>query len=83
LDGLKIQKPRPDLYAYNLLEKLVSDSQKNIINYARDDTIHLSVDCEELAVVTNKEDILLLTRNGIYIGNDEVFSSRCAFSHNI
>lgn len=56
---------RPDMCAFILLDKLCPAKGCDIVGSAEHDEIWLDVDCEKLAEVATKEDVLLLTRCGI------------------
>jgi hypothetical protein len=56
---------RPDLCAFLLLEKLLPDSDRDIVSSAEHDEIYLDIDCEKLAQVATENDILTLHRCGV------------------
>ena len=60
---------RPDLHAFNLLDRLVP-GEDDIVNAAEHDEIYLSVSPDELAKVATEEQIIELIRCGVrYDGN--------------
>lgn len=61
---------RPDICAFLLLDKLVTDIEnRDMVSAAGHDEIWLDVDCEKLAAVATEEDILTLTRCGVRYDN--------------
>lgn len=62
--------PRPDVCAFLLLDKLVSNAGRDIVAGAEHDEIWLDVDCEKLAAVATEDDILMLTRCGVRYDDD-------------
>lgn len=61
---------RPDLCAFLLLDKLLSDPCKNIVSDAGHDQIYLGVDIEKLADVATEDDIVTLIRCGVLYESD-------------
>jgi len=62
---------RPDLHAFNLLDKLLPGSKRDIVSSAGHDEIWLDIDCDELAKVATPEDIEVLARCGIRYSSSE------------
>ena len=60
---------RPDLHAFLLLDKLVPGSG-DIVDSAAHDEIFLSVDVEELLKVATDEQLLELSRCGIFYNEE-------------
>ena len=56
---------RPDLHAFNLLDKLVPGTG-DIVGAACHDQIWLSVEPEELAMVATEDEIVELIRCGVF-----------------
>lgn len=61
---------RPDICAFLLLDKLVPNAGGKMVDAAEHDKFWLSVDCEELAKVATENDVLTLTRCGIFYDSD-------------
>ena len=57
---------RPDLCAFLLLDKLLPNAGRDLVCVAVYDMIYLEVDCEKLAEVATEEDILMLSRCGVF-----------------
>lgn len=55
---------RPDLHAFNLLDRLVP-GKRDLISASAHDEYFLSIDVEELAKVATSEDVLVLVRCGV------------------
>lgn len=55
---------RPDLCAFNLLDRLVP-GKTDIISAVEHDVFYLDIDLEKLAEVATEDDILLLVRCGV------------------
>ncbi len=61
---------RPDLSAFILIDKLLGNSDRNILSGAGHDEVFLNVDIEELERVSSEEDILTLIRCGIVYSSE-------------
>lgn len=61
---------RPDLCAFLLLDKLLPNDGRDMVCAADHDKIFLDADCERLAEVATEDDILTLTRCGVFYEND-------------
>lgn len=57
---------RPDLCAFLLLDKLLPNVGHDLVCAAGYDIIYLEADCENLAEVATEEDILILSRCGVF-----------------
>lgn len=60
---------RPDLHAFNLLDRLVPGSE-DIVSGAEHDKIYLSIHLSELAKVITEEQITELVRCGVQIDRE-------------
>lgn len=67
---------RPDLCAFLLLDRLVPKAD-DVIGGADHDIIFLDVEAEELAKVATEEDIVYLTRCGVFLSSE--FDCLCMF----
>lgn len=56
---------RPDLHAFNLLDRLLPGSKRNMVASAEHDEIWLDIDCGELAKVATSPDVEILVRCGV------------------
>lgn len=61
---------RPDLHAFNLLDRLLPGSKNDIVAVAEHDEIWLDIDCDELAKVATTQDIEALVRCGVRYDSD-------------
>lgn len=60
---------RPDLHAFNLIDRLVPGNT-DIVSSAEHDTIWLDVTLEQLAAVITEQQVLELIRCGVHYDND-------------
>jgi len=75
----KIENPpsgRPDICAFLLLDKLVP-GKSDIVAGAEHDVIFLDVTLAELEVVATKEDIIYLSRCGVFASDE--YDGLCMF----
>lgn len=68
---------RPDLCAFILLDRLVP-GVSDIVSSSEHDEFFLSIDCEELAAVATRDDIITLVRCGVRYSDDS--GCLCMFS---
>lgn len=61
----------PDVCAFILLDKLVpSEKDMDMVSAAEHDVIYLNTDCDKLAEVATEDNILTLTRCGVFYDSD-------------
>lgn len=61
---------RPDLCAFLLLDKLIPSDSRDMVCAAEHDQIFLDTDCGKLAEMATEDDIITLTRCGVFYEDD-------------